>query len=61
MRSIANRSLGGNLRSQTARSMHSGGVNLIMADGSTHFVSDSIDRRVWHNLHKRDNQQPIDF
>lgn len=45
----------------TARSTHAGGVNLVMADGSTHFVSDSIDRRVWHNIHKRDNQQPIDF
>jgi prepilin-type N-terminal cleavage/methylation domain-containing protein len=45
----------------TARSMHVGGVNLLMADGSAHFVTDSIDRRTWHGLHKRDNQQPIDF
>jgi prepilin-type processing-associated H-X9-DG protein len=45
----------------TARSMHLGGVNLLMADGSAHFVADSIDKRTWHNLHKRNNQQPIDF
>ncbi len=40
----------------TSRSMHSGGVNLGMADGSAHFVSDAVDPNVWHQMHKRDNQ-----
>jgi prepilin-type N-terminal cleavage/methylation domain-containing protein/prepilin-type processing-associated H-X9-DG protein len=31
----------------TARSMHPGGVNLLLADGSTRFVSSSIDRQLW--------------
>ena len=35
---------------QLARSYHTGGVNLAMADGSTRFVRDSIDVNVWHAL-----------
>jgi len=34
----------------TARSKHPGGVSLAMADGSTHFVSETIDLGVWHAL-----------
>ena len=45
----------------TARSLHDGGVNILMADGSTHFISDSIDRRTWHNLHDRSRTGPIEF
>lgn len=45
----------------TARSLHVGGVNLLMADGSAHFVADSIDKRAWHNLHRRDRQVPVEF
>ncbi|MCA9095156.1 MAG: DUF1559 domain-containing protein [Planctomycetaceae bacterium] len=41
----------------TARSQHSDGVNLLMLDGSGHFVSDSIDRDVWLYMHKRDHYQ----
>jgi prepilin-type N-terminal cleavage/methylation domain-containing protein len=31
-----------------ARSFHSGGVNVIHADGSTNFVTNSINRQLWH-------------
>ena len=31
----------------TTRSLHPGGVNLLVGDGSVHFVNDSIDANVW--------------
>jgi prepilin-type N-terminal cleavage/methylation domain-containing protein/prepilin-type processing-associated H-X9-DG protein len=31
----------------TSRSYHPGGVNVVMTDGSVHFVSDSVDLAVW--------------
>lgn len=34
----------------TARSNHSGGVHVCFADGSVHFVSDSIDLAIWRAL-----------
>jgi len=34
----------------TARSYHSGGVNLLLGDGSVHFVNESIDETLWHAL-----------
>ena len=33
-----------------ARSLHPGGVNACLADGSIHFFSDEIDSRLWINL-----------
>jgi prepilin-type processing-associated H-X9-DG protein len=33
-----------------ARSLHFGGVNVAMADGSIRFVSESIDRETWRGL-----------
>ncbi|MBI3837465.1 MAG: DUF1559 domain-containing protein [Planctomycetia bacterium] len=45
----------------TSRSMHSGGVNLLMADGSGHFVSDAVDPNVWQKMHKRDNQSSFEL
>ena len=37
----------------TARSFHSGGVNLLLADGSVRFVHDSIDLASWRGLSTR--------
>ncbi|MBY0589315.1 DUF1559 domain-containing protein [bacterium] len=34
----------------TARSHHSGGVNICFGDGSVHFIGDGIDGRVWRAL-----------
>jgi prepilin-type processing-associated H-X9-DG protein len=45
----------------TARSLHPGGVHVLMVDGSAHFLSDTIDKRVWHNLHSRNHTEQIEF
>lgn len=37
----------------TARSAHSGGVSLAMADGSTRFVADTIDIGIWRAIGSR--------
>lgn len=37
-----------------SRSLHPGGVNLLMLDGSVHFVVDEVDANLWHNMHRRD-------
>ena len=39
----------------TPSSQHSGGVNLVMVDGSTHFVANEIDREVWWAIGSRDD------
>ncbi|MDR1962639.1 MAG: DUF1559 domain-containing protein, partial [Planctomycetaceae bacterium] len=33
-----------------ARSFHSGGVNVAKADGSVHFISNTIDRKEWQRM-----------
>jgi prepilin-type N-terminal cleavage/methylation domain-containing protein len=38
---------------KAARSMHVGGVHLLLCDGSTRFVSDNIDRGIWRSLGTR--------
>lgn len=45
---------------QLARSYHTGGVNVAMADGSTHFISDEIDVLVWHALGTPDGGEVVD-
>ncbi len=47
-------------RSQAAaRSLHRGGVNLAMADGSVHFAQDTIDTLVWQALGTRAGEEPF--
>jgi len=38
---------------RTARSRHSGGVNLLLADGSTAFIGNEIDPAVWQGMSTR--------
>jgi prepilin-type processing-associated H-X9-DG protein len=37
-----------------ARSYHPNGVQVVMMDGSAHFISNSIDRALWQGLSTRD-------
>lgn len=43
----------------TASSNHSGGVNLVLVDGSTHFVRDDVDRIVWNAIGSRDGDETV--
>ncbi len=43
----------------TASSFHSGGVNMAMADASTHFVADAIDPLVWSAMGSRDGDETL--
>jgi prepilin-type N-terminal cleavage/methylation domain-containing protein/prepilin-type processing-associated H-X9-DG protein len=42
-----------------ARSYHDGGVNVVMADGSVHFVSNTIDLRVWRALGSKAGNESV--
>ena len=42
-----------------ARSLHPGGVQIALADGSVRFVSETIERNTWRNLHARNDGQVI--
>ncbi len=42
-----------------ARSNHSGGVQIVMGDGSAHFVSNTIDAATWQNLGDRADGNPL--
>jgi prepilin-type processing-associated H-X9-DG protein len=39
-------------------SNHSGGVNMVLCDGSTRFISDSISLQIWRNLGNRKDGNP---
>ena len=40
----------------TARSMHPGGVHVLMLDGSAHFVGDAVTLDIWYSMHSRDHK-----
>ncbi len=42
-----------------AKSLHHGGVNVALTDGSARFISDHIDKKVWHALHTRNGHEPV--
>ena len=44
---------------KAARSRHTGGVNVLMADGSVRFVSDSINLDTWHALATRNGGEVV--
>lgn len=44
-----------------ARSMHNGGVNALVADGSVRFVSSTIDRATWQCLGSRQDGTAVQF
>lgn len=43
----------------TASSRHHGGVNMVTADGGTHFVTDDIDYLVWQALGSRNGSEIV--
>jgi prepilin-type N-terminal cleavage/methylation domain-containing protein/prepilin-type processing-associated H-X9-DG protein len=43
----------------TARSRHSGGVNLLLFDGSVRFVNDSVDRPTWQAAASMDGREAL--
>ncbi len=45
---------------QGFRGDHTGGVNFVFADGSVHFLTDSIDRYIYQATSTRDGQEIVD-
>jgi prepilin-type N-terminal cleavage/methylation domain-containing protein len=45
----------------TARSLHLGGVNVGLCDGSINFLTDSIDLNVWQALSTRNGAEPVSW
>jgi prepilin-type processing-associated H-X9-DG protein len=44
----------------SVRSRHPGGANVLMLDGSVHFISDSINERVWWALGSMAGGETVD-
>ena len=38
------------LNSVSSRSRHSGGVNVLLADSSVHFIAEEVDLKIWQNM-----------
>lgn len=45
----------------TATSLHTGGVNVCLADGSAKFIGDSIDLQVWRAISSRNGSEVVEF
>ncbi len=45
----------------TSRSLHPGGVNVMMLDASVHFVSENINPGIWHRMHSADSTDPFEL
>jgi len=45
----------------TARSLHYGGVNVQMGDGSVRFVAETIDQKVWRALGSRNGGELVEY
>ncbi len=43
----------------SARSRHTGGVQVLMGDGSVHFISENVDMRTWQNLGHIQDGNPV--
>ena len=41
------------------KSMHPGGAHFVMGDGSVHFISESIDYRLYNELGSRAGDEPV--
>jgi prepilin-type processing-associated H-X9-DG protein len=46
---------------QSASSFHTGGVHLLMADGSVHFINENIDFDTWAGIGTRNGNESITF
>jgi prepilin-type processing-associated H-X9-DG protein len=44
----------------TSRSRHPGGVNTLFADGSVHFIKDSISQQTWFSLGTKAGGEVLD-
>jgi prepilin-type processing-associated H-X9-DG protein len=44
---------------RAARSLHPGGVNILMADGSVRYIGDEVDLILWRGLSTRNAGDPI--
>jgi len=43
----------------TARSLHPNGVNVLFLDGAVRFITDEVDRGLWHVMHSRETPKEI--
>jgi prepilin-type processing-associated H-X9-DG protein len=57
--SCRNQNLDSRFMAFTANSLHSGGVNVLMADGAVRFVSNNVTRRVWRGMGTRNGHETI--